>query len=399
MEEEKVKKLKGQFKKVYLDTKKHEADIEKWIRSGKRKKGDIRRSLQKLSSKYQNLIEVKRKLEERGIEEKSVIQDESQSLLQIEDNIKKLNKMANTDSSQNNEKDNNYHKKIELVNDIQGGIFYTETIKKNKMYFKSIHNYRRKIKGFKKSISRLFSVINRKNKKNVNKYKKVGRISAMLMAGALAIFGGTTAGESDPKTNESNTKSYVDTVDATKANNEFKNSLFVQVLEDSKCSENAYHDTTIIVENKEKATNPQNIEKNKVNNKKNYQEKTNNINMENEESADNVYTVRRNTKYTEISTGNGKEGYFLRDTSVIIYNRALVKTDRQGNKSILNVTKAGQTWKEFAEEQGINYKEFKSYFENNPNIQEMVSIDREDGKESYGWVSKDKLEKVEEIEK
>ena len=59
MKEEKVKKLKEQFKKTYLDTIKHANDIEKWINSGKRKQGDIRRSIERLNSKYQSLLEMK----------------------------------------------------------------------------------------------------------------------------------------------------------------------------------------------------------------------------------------------------------------------------------------------------------------------------------------------------
>ena len=59
MKEVKVKKLKEQFKKTYLDTVKHANDIEKWIDSGNRKQGDIRRSIERLDSKYQSLLEIK----------------------------------------------------------------------------------------------------------------------------------------------------------------------------------------------------------------------------------------------------------------------------------------------------------------------------------------------------
>lgn len=62
MKEEKVKKLKEQFKKTYLDTIKHANDIEKWINSGKRKQGDNRRSIERLNSKYQSLLEIKKEL-------------------------------------------------------------------------------------------------------------------------------------------------------------------------------------------------------------------------------------------------------------------------------------------------------------------------------------------------
>ena len=96
--------------------------------------------------------------------------------------------------------------------------------------------------------------------------------------------------------------------------------------------------------------------------------------------------------------GEGASGYVLKDTKVNIYNRALVKTDEQGNRCILNLTKAGQTWEDFAKEQGLDYKEFKAYIDNNRSIQEMVSLDDIDGNQ-LGWVSKDKLKGVEEKER
>ena len=81
-----------------------------------------------------------------------------------------------------------------------------------------------------------------------------------------------------------------------------------------------------------------------------------------------------------------------------VYNRALVKTDENGNKQILEVSKVGQTWKEYAEEKGLDYDEFKEYM-NNKNVKKYVSLDSIDGTKSYGWVLEDTLEKIGEVER
>lgn len=97
-------------------------------------------------------------------------------------------------------------------------------------------------------------------------------------------------------------------------------------------------------------------------------------------------------KYTEVSDGSGEFGIFSEETEVAIYNRALIKTNSDGTKSILKATKIGQTWEEYAEEQGLDYKEFKEYIENNENIQEIISTMSVDGKNIYGWIPASDLE-------
>ena len=69
-----------------------------------------------------------------------------------------------------------------------------------------------------------------------------------------------------------------------------------------------------------------------------------------------------------------------------IYNRALIRSNKDGSKSILKATKIGQTWEQYAEEQGLDYNEFKEYIENNENIQEVISTMSVDGKNIYGWI-------------
>ncbi len=46
------------------------------------------------------------------------------------------------------------------------------------------------------------------------------------------------------------------------------------------------------------------------------------------------------SKYTEVSDGRGNYGIFTEDTEVSIYNRALIRTNKDGSKSILKATKS-----------------------------------------------------------
>lgn len=97
-------------------------------------------------------------------------------------------------------------------------------------------------------------------------------------------------------------------------------------------------------------------------------------------------------RYTEVSDGSGQYGIFSEETEVAIYNRALIRSNKDGSKSILKATKIGQTWEEYAKEQGLDYNEFKEYIENNENIQEVISTMSVDGKNIYGWIPASDLE-------
>lgn len=491
MKEEKVKKLKEQFKKLYLDTVKHANDIEKWINSGKRKQGDIRRSIERLNSKYQSLLEIKKELINQNSNdynflnrvedelefnkfEHELSQKTEMNMSQINEKIQNLYKSAKIQLPKRNNKQSEGYNNIELVTDIPGnekGLYY---IKKRKGFLsRRNEHHRRKIFNIKESIIdkyydikyrlkhrkkaktsqnkndealseyelyciemqkgyfrrrideivRRFSYTRKNKKEKNNKYKKVGRVSALLMAGTLAIFGGTTVGESnrDSIKDVNNEKTYVDT---NKGENDFKKSLTVQALEET-TTKNKVEETNIpstvqettIKTNKPKETwstqatftqtttkptelkKENNISKNQsIEKQDKMQNQKNDSITKNRETADSVYVLKANTKYTENSLGEGASGYVLKDTKVNIYNRALVKTDEQGNRCILNLTKAGQTWEDFAKEQGLDYKEFKAYIDNNRSIQEMVSLDDIDGNQ-LGWVSKDKLKGVEEKER
>lgn len=518
MKEEKEKKLKEQFKKTYLDTVKHANDIEKWIDSGKRRQGDIRRSIQRLDSKYQSLLEIKKELKNQNSNEYTYLNKkeeemefnkfeyelsqktemtmnqmknkivvfhkliESRQLEQTENDTGQIKNEITPNKTPNILKENKlvnkyYDNKIETVYDIPGnekGLYYLEKRKgfltrRNEYHRRKIFNikeliidkyydfkyklkHRKKAKinqnkndeglseyeqycmeiqkgYFRKRIDKIARKISykgktnlqrykkknvnqEKNKKEVNSiYKKVGRMATVLMAGTLALFGGTTVGESDADTikKSNNDKSYVD---INKVENNFKKSLYVQALEEETTIPSTVQETTIITNRPEEtwstqatfaqtATKPTELKKENKTNKNqsiDEQDKTqnqkNDLIIKNKETADDLYVLKANTKYTENSLGEGASGYVLKDTKVNIYNRALIKMDKNGNRSILNVTKVGQTWEDFAREQGIDYKEFRVYIDNNRSIQEMVSLDAVNG-DQLGWVSKDKLEKVE----
>ena len=69
----KIEKVKKQYYKIYIDTLKHYQDIKKWLDKGSRKQGDIRRSLQRLSNKYDRLYKLKIELEKNKIEPNDII--------------------------------------------------------------------------------------------------------------------------------------------------------------------------------------------------------------------------------------------------------------------------------------------------------------------------------------
>ena len=170
MKEEKVKKLKEQFKKLYLDTVKHANDIEKWINSGKRKQGDIRRSIERLDSKYQSLLEIKKELINQNSNdynflnrvedelefnkfEHELSQKTEMNMSQINEKIQNLYKSAKIQLPKRNNKQSEGYNNIELVTDIPGnekGLYY---IKKRKGFLSRRNgHHRRKIFNIKESI-------------------------------------------------------------------------------------------------------------------------------------------------------------------------------------------------------------------------------------------------------
>ena len=345
-----IKKDK-RFKKLYIDTAKHEQDIRRWIKDGIRKKGDIRRSLEGLESKYQELRTINDELTEITYFN-NFRKTEQKNMIQLNKNIEELfaREQIERKNAPNKEKEqkNNENKNVELISDIKAG-----------------H-------------------ANKKEKKKFFDLKKIGkRVATFAIAVLMTAFSGVRAGEKNNEkridTNEKN--SYTD------VNKEIEKESFRR---------NLYVDAEEVFSNKkdfQKADTQ--TEKSKASNIEN---KNTNINK-NEENIikfndSNYYIAKANTMYTEVSDGSGKTGYFSEDTEVRVYNRALVKTDKNGNKRILKSTKVGQTWKQYAEENDLDYNEFIQYINNN-NIQKYVSLDSADGENEYGWVLENSLQEIE----
>ncbi len=355
MKDEKIKQLQKQFNNVYLDTIKHCQDIEKWIKLGNRKQGDIRRSLNRLTKKYESLCELKTELGKNHITEQEALNHVSNyknqvNLAQIKDKMEALYDLAGLKKQTKPI----YGKDIELITDIPINMpLFIESSKEKSLTIKIKQKFE-KMKDKIQTMVSHFSNSRQKNKKTKGRLAK--RIASLAMASSLAFFGSVTTGENTSKLEGiDHHKSYTDT---NHEKNDFKDSIYMQALENTE--ETKVTDT---------------IEKDK--------------------STEDVFLVHANTTYTEVSDGSGNSGYFAKDTKVKLYNRALIKTCEDGSKKILKATKVGQTWQEFAEEKGIDYKEFKEYIENNENIQECVSIQSEDEKTLYGWLSIDELERIE----
>lgn len=271
--------------------------------------------------------------------------------------------------------DNNIERKIkqeyiDYCNEMQKG--YLEK-RIDEIFGRFHYKVKTNLHRFKKKIINLV-----KNKKEVNmSNKKVGRISAVFMAGTLALLGTTTAGESNRNSTEV-VNNEIENVDTNKGENNFKKSLYVQALE-----------KTTTPTKKLSFTHPTTEVNETI--KENNEKQQDNKNIEYIESEDDVYILKANTIYTENSLGEGETGYISKDTKVKTYNRALVNTDKNGKKTILYVTNPGEKWEDYAKRQGQNYEEFKSNFEN-PNNKEMVSLDSEEGKSFYGWVESSTLQ-------
>lgn len=491
MEDEKIKQLQKQFNKLYLDTTKHCRDIEKWIKSGNRKQGDIRRSLNRLTKKYETLCQLRTELRKNNIAEQEVLNHISDNkhrvnLEQIETKMETLYNLAglskpiksmygndieivedilpesNTkpreeikfryddnelvigvpeeaeiearkqkkvtyndselvigvpeeveietkkqtksmyDNSgfifnnipegkkETSKRMESIHDNVELVTDIQNrekdmSLFSLEEPKEKSLTIK----VKEKFGKVKEKIKNIASDFKNSKQERVKPKKHVmKRFATLVMASTIAFFGSVTAGENTSKDDTKNNKSYTD---INNAKNDFKDSIFIQALKN-------IEETKTTVDDIENIKNIESVQKSTEILEKNKEEQENKEVIEKEETEE-VFLAHANTKYTEVSDGSGNSGYFTRDTKVKIYNRALIKTGEDGSKKILKVTKIGQTWEQFAKEKEINYEDFKEYIENNENIQECVSIQSEDGKTLYGWLSIDGLERIEEIER
>lgn len=407
MENEKIEQLQKQFSKVYLDTTKHCQDIEKWIKSGNRKQGDIRRSLKRLTKKYENLSELRTELGKNHITEQEALSHVSNhknqvNLAQIKDKMEALYNLAGLRKP----RQSIYGNEVELITDIPIGAKVEAKKQTESMYsddielindiindvpnsLKSVEErsltikIKQKLGKIKEKIKNKVSDFKDYRKKNTKpKGRFAKRVAALGMALTMGLFSSATAGENISESDDArNNKSYTDT---NYEKNDFKDSIYIQALENTE-------ETTVETETVEKTKNVNESTENAI---ENLEEQESKQEIE-KEDVEELFLARANTPYTEVSDGSGNSGYFAKDTKVKVYNRALIKTCEDGSKKILKATKVGQTWKQFAEEKGIDDKEFKAYIENNENIQECVSIQSEDGKTLYGWLSIDELEKLE----
>ena len=377
MESEKINKLKKQYYKLYIDTIKHYQDIERWIKTGSRKQGDIRRSLSRLTDKYKRLYEIKVELGKNNIQEVDVLPYERMdcSLKQFENKIDDLYVLAGL-----RRKRKPMYTNVDLVSDIPGSletyIQYQNARHKNKETSLT-ERIEWKVSKIKAKIKNKLNEFIHKEKQSKIKFTR--RFAAFAMASTLAIFGGASVGENTTKLdNNKNDKSYVDT---NHDDNRFKSSIHMYDLENKettleKTPKSQKNDQ--IEESKESYTIYEVKEKKTV------------------EDADELFVAPANMKYTEVSDGTGNYGYFTKKTKVKVYNRALLKTNKDSSKEILRATKVEQSWKQFAEEKEINYEKFKEYIDNNKNVQEYVSLQSEDGKNLYGWVSMNSLEEYQD---
>lgn len=458
MYDEKSKQLQKQFNKVYIDTIKHCQDIEKWIKSDKRKQSDIRRSLDRLTKKYVSLCELKTELVKNNITEEDALNNipnykNMGNLAEIKSKIETLYSSVGLIQPIKSM----YDEKIELAEDILVGV-NTEPeekikfeyddrdfvigipaendIEKNKQIdhdfifnipeeetskrIKSMYNNEKlasdisnskkedtplvlekmkqksliikvkekfgKIKEKIKNIASDFRNSKKNNPKSKGRLAK--RMAALGMALTMGFLGSATVGENMSKSDDTkNNKSYTDT---NHENNDFKDSIYNQALK-------ATEETKATVDVIENTKNTENVQESAEYQEEN-NEKQENKKVIEKENSEELFLARANTQYTEVSDGSGNSGYFVKDTKVKVYNRALIKICEDRSKKILKATKVAQTWEQYAEEKGIDYKEFKEYMENNENIHECVSIQSEDGKTLYGWLSIDELENIEIIE-
>lgn len=228
------------------------------------------------------------------------------------------------------------------------------------------------------------------------KQVRLGKRIAAIGMGALMLLPGAinaSQTENNMKT-EKTTNSYTNQLENIPINNNqlVKQTQRYEQIQDTQSTcemqtTQSKQDTGTTVTEKER----QETQKTEEAQKNNIEKKENGLEKESNEEEIHIIAPAQ-SKYTEVSDGSGNYGIFNKDTEVAIYNRALIRTNSDGTKSILKATKIGQSWKEYAEEKGIDYNELKEYIENNENIQEVISTMSVDGESIYGWMPASNLE-------
>ncbi len=109
-----------------------------------------------------------------------------------------------------------------------------------------------------------------------------------------------------------------------------------------------------------------------------------------------IYMVSAGTTYTSSSKGDGTKGVFIEDTSVGVYNRAIVKTNEDGSKEIVLSTD-GKTWEEYSKYSGVSMEEIEKAKNAEGNIEMVaVSVPNTNSLEYvYGWIESKGLKELE----
>ena len=407
----KIDKLLKNYDKIYLDVLKHSHDIEKWINSGNRKKGDLKRSLIRLENKYDQLCETEKNLKKEYLMESDILNNipagrKKYNLIQIDNKINNLYEDAGIiNNRQHNNRDNRYHKTIDIINDVPGfDKRDTNLIIENQV---DIENNKKneQITNMPKKVGRIKKVW-QKIKDNVfDIHKTTSKVAAISLAGIIAIFGGSAIGESNWNTKTDEIKSYTD---ANNEKNDFKDSIYFNASDGQKNKKIVEKETETTTEIPSEAESEK-IEVytiNETEKSQNKKEKNNNLKSNKKEISNkkilsegkSSYLVKENTKYTAVSDGSGPVGYFDKDSKVKVYNMALVQKEKNGTKRILIYTKPGESWSECAKRKGINIKEIRKYVANK-DVEICYSLKSEDGKKLYGWTNKDKIENIQKNSK
>ena len=100
------------------------------------------------------------------------------------------------------------------------------------------------------------------------------------------------------------------------------------------------------------------------------------------------YFAKGGLEYTADSTGRGTRGTLAQDTIVEIFNRAIVKENEDGTKTIL-LTSNGKTWEDYAKDTGMSIDEIQNMLKQD-NTYEMAAIQVGEANHNilntYGWV-------------
>lgn len=344
-----------------------------------KKQNYIEKRINRLVNNYEILTKKSEELEHLN---KKEIREVNESLLNIRRQIEDVCHIGSKDyKKQNiNLEQNNRNEEKEYISyddnerirgvygrDEQLAFIYKE--KKPKGFKEKIRygsSFKKEKKKIKKNNMILIKIRQFFDKNNDKKLLK--RMAALGMGSLMLLPGTIVANQNENNTESKSTKNgYIDTVKQTPVDEH----EFIKMAEDLK---------------KDNSLNMnQNIKSEEAVKEENSDDKI-------EDDVLVHIIAPAQSKYTEVSDGRGNYGIFTEDTEVSIYNRALIRTNKDGSKSILKATKVGQTWKQYAEEQGIDYNEFKTYIENNENIQEVLSTMSVDGKSIYGWMPASELE-------